>query len=940
MRFQPAHAAPRGSVPPKRRVPKPLRTALSVAVAAVFGLVPTVMVAAPASAASAVLSIAAAQATEGSPVVFTLHNTGSSAATYAITTAVGDTNPATAGTDYNATPSSASITFAGTGTDADQTVSFTTTDDALYEAAEKFKIIATNISTGTDNVTAVGTINDNDAVPTYTLTASPTSVPEPASGTSTTTITARLSAVSGLDSVVTLNTTDATAVAGSSGDYLALSGTVITIAAGTLTATTTVAIRGDGIKDEFDTETFTVNAVATNVSPTTASATVSIVDLQTTPMLTLTGGGPAAEGATLLFPITVAPASEKPITVHWDAVAAPAVTGHGAATAVTDFTYPSSRTVTIPARTTTVNISVPLISDSLSELPEDFAIELSSPTNSALGTTVKVVGIISNGDTAPTVAITPTAVVEGDSGTTSKTFTATLSTASGQVVTAGWATLAYSAAVGKATPVKDYIEKTGTLTFPAGATTQTFTIDVVGDTVDEGSGETLKIVLTNLDGSATIGSPTVLTITDDDLPPTFSFADISMNEGNSTSAVLLPVVLTGSSDQTLTFTLADLGTGTAAQVNGAGAGDYDLLNTAIVIAPEMTTGYGVVLVAGDNVYEGDETVKFTVTAAGGSSTFVTDQHVDPATLTLVNDDTAPNFEINSVTGNEGDTVAVTGTVTGMSASATALNVSFAGGSSHGSVAADASDFTNPGAQTVIIPANTNPGTVLTLAQGLVLTNDTVGEPAETIIGTGFGLGNVGTVTEGIITIAESDGGNPAPTLTGPAYRVGIGTIMLTGTATAGDVVQLWAAPVANSTLVKNGGVVTADSNGDFAFSRRLTSVGVKYAAGVGAARSDEVTVMIKQDPDLTGGSTVKATINLTATGNPKTAGQLVTFQVVNSRGTWSPIGTDHIDASGTATATIKNLRSGSTYPFRAVVSATPSMGILGGISGTRRIGAR
>lgn len=71
------------------------------------------------------------------------------------------------------------------------------------------------------------------------------------------------------------------------------------------------------------------------------------------------------------------------------------------------------------------------------------------------------------------------------------TFTATLSAASGQTVTIGWAT-----ADGTATAPSDYTAASGTLTFSPGALTRTITFTTIGDTVVE-LNETLFVNLTN-----------------------------------------------------------------------------------------------------------------------------------------------------------------------------------------------------------------------------------------------------------------------------------------------------------------------------------------------------------------------------------------------------------------------------------------------------------
>lgn len=70
---------------------------------------------------------------------------------------------------------------------------------------------------------------------------------------------------------------------------------------------------------------------------------------------------------------------------------------------------------------------------------------------------------------------------EGDSGTTSVTFTISLSRAA-----VGTEQITYSTSDGSATAGSDYTADSNTLTFPAGATTLTVAIDVVGDEEIEG----------------------------------------------------------------------------------------------------------------------------------------------------------------------------------------------------------------------------------------------------------------------------------------------------------------------------------------------------------------------------------------------------------------------------------------------------------------------
>ena len=77
----------------------------------------------------------------------------------------------------------------------------------------------------------------------------------------------------------------------------------------------------------------------------------------------------------------------------------------------------------------------------------------------------------------------------------------------------------------------DYsISGTGTLTFPAGTTSQLLTITVVDDVSNEGP-ETFELALSNATGGATIADPSnIITIIDDDGDPIVNISDITVSE--------------------------------------------------------------------------------------------------------------------------------------------------------------------------------------------------------------------------------------------------------------------------------------------------------------------------------------------------------------------------------------------------------------------------
>jgi hypothetical protein len=87
---------------------------------------------------------------------------------------------------------------------------------------------------------------------------------------------------------------------------------------------------------------------------------------------------------------------------------------------------------------------------------------------------------------------------EGNSGTTSFVFTVSLNDFAIDPVT-----VAYATAGGTATPIVDFVPGAGTVTFPAGSTTQTITVGVVGETVKEAD-ETFLVNLSDPSANAII----------------------------------------------------------------------------------------------------------------------------------------------------------------------------------------------------------------------------------------------------------------------------------------------------------------------------------------------------------------------------------------------------------------------------------------------------
>src|SRR5262249_37876805 len=139
-------------------------------------------------------------------------------------------------------------------------------------------------------------------------------------------------------------------------------------------------------------------------------------------------------------------------------------------------------TLTIPAGQTSVTISILVKGDTAAEPNETFGVRLSTATGAMLNAT-EAIGEIIDDDQKPSIRIGGASISEGNSGTRTMTFTVTLSQTSDKQVTVTYATSNGTAKTGD----KDYLAKSGTITFAPGQTTKTIVITINGDKKKESS---------------------------------------------------------------------------------------------------------------------------------------------------------------------------------------------------------------------------------------------------------------------------------------------------------------------------------------------------------------------------------------------------------------------------------------------------------------------
>jgi hypothetical protein len=196
---------------------------------------------------------------------------------------------------------------------------------------------------------------------------------------------------------------------------------------------------------------------------------------------------------------------------------------------------------------------------------------------------------------APQLRIGDAAVTEGNTGTVATTFTVTLTAASPQTVTVGYAT-----ADGTATAGSDYQAAGGTLTFAPGETSKTVTVLVNGDRLAEPN-ETFFVNLSGPTNATIADGQGTGTIVDDE--PRISITDVSKYEGRKgqTTAFTFTVTLSAAYDQavTVSFKTTD---GTAKSGT-----DYVAQTGTLTFAPGETTKTVTITVMGDSKTEADET---------------------------------------------------------------------------------------------------------------------------------------------------------------------------------------------------------------------------------------------------------------------------------------------------------------------------------------------
>jgi hypothetical protein len=337
--------------------------------------------------------------------------------------------------------------------------------------------------------------------------------------------------------------------------------------------------------------------------------TISIGDV------TVTEGNTGTVSAS--FTVNLSAASSQPITVQF-------ATADGTATVAAGDYQAASGTISFAPGETSKTITVLVNGDRIAENGESFSVRLTDPANAFISDGAGVGAILDN---EPRITIEYASVREGNTGTTPLNFTVHLSAASDVPVSVNFSTAEgdtdywpwygyyYYPAPPAATSGVDFEAKTGTLTFAAGETEKTITVQVNGDRLGEPN-EVLSLNLTEATAGAVITAPhAVGTIIDDEAYVSITGGQII--EGNSGSAALtFTVTLSAASDQPVTVNYATSdGSATLA------GNDYQAKSGTLTFAPGVTSQTFTVSVNGDRLAEQDE--YFSANLSGATNAQIT-----------------------------------------------------------------------------------------------------------------------------------------------------------------------------------------------------------------------------------------------------------------------------------------------------------------------------
>lgn len=477
-----------------------------------------------------------------------------------------------------------------------QTISIPVKNDVIDQVDLSFIVaLTTPVNAAISDGRGRGTIIDNDPPPTITI--NDVVVAEGTLVQTSATFTISLNAPSGKPTNVQYALQAGTASPNI--DYANISGTV-DFPAYTVSKTISIPIIQDNIFEPD--ETFFVNlsnAFDLTIADGQGQGTISNDDPQ--PTIAIAAASFRTEGASgttgnASFEVKLSNPSYQTITVSY-------ATADGTATAGTDYVA-TSGTLTFNPGETSKSVAVVVNGDNIDETNETYFVNLSNPTNAGIAV-AQGVGTIQDDD-GPTMSIGSAAVTEGNIGVAFAVFTVTLSAPSPQDIFVRYSTNDGTAST--QTSGADFIRvfpNGGSLFFPAGATSTTLSILVLGDFSIEPDAQ-FFVILENASNATIANARGTGTIVNDDFHGKLQFNSQTYSVSEDAGSVVISVTRV---DGISGGVRVDYATS-----NGTAAAGSDYAATSGTLTfdqGEISKSFSIPIV-NDNVLEADETVNLTL----------------------------------------------------------------------------------------------------------------------------------------------------------------------------------------------------------------------------------------------------------------------------------------------------------------------------------------
>ena len=349
------------------------------------------------------------------------------------------------------------------------------------------------------------------------------------------------------------------------------------------------------------------------------------------------------EGATdtvINVPVTISNSSS-----FGDVVVPIVIAPSSTATQGPDYTL-STTSLTFPANTTTLtqNIAVTIKADNIVDSNEQIVLNFGKVTGGIAGKSQGKISILDR-NSSYTIAANNPSVTEGNSGKTPAAFTVTRNGS-----TELWSTVDYTI-TGTATNGTDYnniggtsgaTATTGKITFAAGETSKTITLDVLGDANIEPD-ETVVITLSNSvspGGAPTIATATATTTIKNDDTAGFTVSPNAISTTEAGGKATFTIKLNSQPSANVTFGLSS-----------SNVAEGTVSTNSLTFTPADYSQPKTVTVTGVDDFVADGNVVYKIVTAAAVSTDTNYNNLNPDDVTVTNSDNeTPGITVNPTAG--------------------------------------------------------------------------------------------------------------------------------------------------------------------------------------------------------------------------------------------------------------------------------------------------